>query len=415
MADARRMVIVGAGQAGGRAAEALRDLGWAGQVLLIGAEPLAPYHRPPLSKSVLSGERTVADGALFAPSFFTEKEIELRLATTVAEIRRREREILLGDGTRLGYHSLLLATGAEPKRLGLPGAEAARVCYLRTAGDALALSAGLGPGRHVLVVGGGFIGAEAAASAVARGSRVTLVEPADRLMARGVPRLIAERMAARHRAAGVDLRLATGIASLSAEGGITRVELSDGTHLAVDLVLAGIGVAPRTALAAAAGLRIDNGIATDRRLRTEDPNIYAAGDACAFPHDLFGIRLRLESWKNAEHQGRLAARNMLGHREACLAVPWFWSDQYELTIQVTGLPDLRAESIERHLGEDALLIFHLARDGRIVGASGIGPSDAIGRDIRLAQMMIERRLHPDPGALADPSVRLRAMLTTKAA
>jgi len=127
MADARRMVIVGAGQAGGRAAEALRDLGWAGQVLLIGAEPLAPYDRPPLSKSVLSGERTVADGALFAPSFFTEKEIELRLATTVAEIRRREREILLGDGTRLGYHSLLLATGAEPKRLGLPGAEAARV------------------------------------------------------------------------------------------------------------------------------------------------------------------------------------------------------------------------------------------------------------------------------------------------
>jgi 3-phenylpropionate/trans-cinnamate dioxygenase ferredoxin reductase subunit len=174
-------------------------------------------------------------------------------------------------------------------------------------------------------------------------------------------------------------------------------------------------VAPRVELARAAGLAIDNGIAVDRRLRTSDPSIFAAGDACSFCHDLFDGRIRLESWKNAEDQGRFVARAMLGSGESYGAVPWMWSDQYEMTIQVAGLPGQGRRNVTRAVGPDALLVFHLADDGRLVGASGVGPNGAIGRAVRLGQMMIERRVYPDAGMLADPTINLKLLLTAEAA
>lgn len=250
---------------------------------------------------------------------------------------------------------------------------------------------------------------------MARGASVTVVETGARLMMRGVPAAIEARMRARHAAAGVDIRLGVEVAAILGDAHVTGVRLGDGSEIAADTVLVAIGVVPRVELARAAGLAVDNGIVVDRTLRTEDPAIFAAGDACAFAHDLAGRHVRLESWKNAEDQGPVAARNMLGGAEAASTVPWMWSDQYELTIQIAGFPDQGVRTVERTVDDAALVLFHLAGDGRLVASSGIGPNAAIGRVIRLGQMMIERGLHPDPAALADPAVNLKTLMRERAA
>jgi 3-phenylpropionate/trans-cinnamate dioxygenase ferredoxin reductase subunit len=410
------MVIVGAGQTGARAAETLREQGWLGPVVLIGDENLPPYERPPLSKAVLLGEKTPADGTILPHDFFARQHVDFRGGAGVTAIDRASRIVVLGDGDVVPYHRVLIATGAEPRRLDIPGTELNGVFYLRSAADAERIAALLTPGRHIVIAGGGFIGLEAAAAAAQRGATVTVVEMAPRLVMRAVPPEIEERLAARHRAAGIDILLSRQIAEIAGEGGrVGEVRLDDGAVLACDAVLIGVGIAPRTAIAAAAGLALDNGIAVDRQLRTSDPDIFAAGDVCSFPHGVFDARIRVESWKNADDQGRHAARNMLGGAECYSVVPWLWSDQYELTIQVAGLPHFGATSVRRPAGADGLLVFHLGPDGRIVGTSGIGPNGAIGRSVRLGQMMIERRLYPDPARLADPSVNLKLLLAAEAA
>jgi 3-phenylpropionate/trans-cinnamate dioxygenase ferredoxin reductase subunit len=413
--DGPGMVIIGAGQTGGRAAETLRDEGWRGPIVLVGLEDREPYERPPLSKAVLAGEKAVGDCAIFRPGFFAERQIDLRLGVGAREIRAKRQEVVLTDGSVLRYYRLLLATGAEPVRLDVPGTEKRGVGYLRSAHDAEQLAARLGAGRRIVVAGGGFIGLEAAAGAALRGSHETVVEAGPRLVMRSVPPEIERRLAARHRAAGVDVRVERRIAAIHGDGVVTGVTLDDGDSLACDALLIGVGIVPRVELAEAAGLAVDNGVAVDRGLRTSDPKIFAAGDVCSFPHALFDARVRLESWKNADDQGRLAARNMLGRGESYDAVPWLWSDQYEMTIQVAGLTHHGSRSVERPLAADALLIFHLAEDGRMVAASGIGLNGVIGRSVRLGQMMIERRLYPDAAMLADPSVNLKLLLAAEAA
>lgn len=409
------MVIVGAGHTGGRAAHALREAGWKGPVTLIGTEAHAPYERPPLSKGMLTGEKALAEFTLYAGDAWGREGIDHIAGATVTEIRRGPREVVLSDGRILPYERLLLATGAEPRRLPIPGAGLPGVVVLRDVIDSEALRARLGPGRRLVVIGGGFIGLEVAASAVALGAAVTVIEAAPRLMTRGVPAAIEARMRTRHAAAGVDLRLGRQVAAILGEDKVTGVRLDDGSEIAADTVLVAVGVTPRIELARAAGLPVDNGIVVDRTLRTEDPAVFAAGDACAFVHDLLGRHVRLESWKNAEDQGPVAARNMLGGAETASTVPWMWSDQYELTIQVAGFPDAGSRTVARPLDGEALVLFHLAEDGRLVAASGVGPNAAIGRVIRLGQMMIERGLYPDPAALADPSVNLKTLMRERAA
>ena len=414
MAEPCGMVIVGGGHTGGRAAHALREAGWKGPVTVVSAEPGLPYERPPLSKGLLTGEKALADFTLYDDDAWGRLEIDHLVGVTVAGIRRGHREVALADGRAIPYERLLLATGAEPRRLAVPGADLAGVMVLRDLTDSEALRDRLAPGHRLVIIGGGFIGLEVAASAVGLGAAVTVLEAAPRLMARGVPVPIEQRMRARHAAAGVDIRLGAKVAELTGSGAVTGVRLADGTEIAADTVLVAIGVTPRVKLAEDAGLAVDNGIVVDRTLRTEDPAIFAAGDACAFVHDLAGRHVRLESWKNAEDQGPVAARNMLGAAETASAVPWMWSDQYELTIQVAGFPDLAATTVERP-GDEALILFHLAGDGRLVAASGVGPNGAIGRVIRLGQMMIERGLYPDPVALADPGVNLKTLMRERAA
>ncbi len=402
------MIIVGAGECGTRAAFALREEGHAGPVTLIGAEPHLPYERPPLSKEGLapgSAPRTIA-----ANERFEEAGIRLMLATDVAKIDRAMQVVELADGRRLPYDRLLLATGARPRRL--PLAEGvARCVYLRTHDDAEAIAARLRPGARIAIVGGGFIGLELAAASVKHGAAVTVIEALPRLLARAVPAEIAAVVEAEHRARGVALRLGAGIAAIAETGDGVRLSLADGATVDADLCIVGIGAVPETALAEAAGLAIDNGIRVDERLATSDPAIFAAGDCCSFPLAVYGgRRVRLEAWRNAQEQGTLAARNMLDRNLAHAEVPWFWSDQYDLSLHIAGLVDEGSTSVRRDLGDGAFILFHLAADGRLVAASGIGPGNAVARDVRLAEMLIARRAAPDPALLSAPQTRLKSLL-----
>jgi 3-phenylpropionate/trans-cinnamate dioxygenase ferredoxin reductase subunit len=404
------MVIVGAGEAGTAAAVGLREGGWDGPIVLIGDEPHAPYERPPLSKAAMTSVGDPAPTAIAAAARFAEFGIAHLAGAEVSAIDRAGRVVRLADGRWRTYERLLLATGAAPRRLAVPGGE--RALVLRSFDHALALRPHFAPGRSVAIVGGGFIGLELAASARERGAEVTVVEAAPRILMRGVPAVLADVIADRHRAAGVRLLTGIGIAAIEEEGGRHAVVLADGRRIAADCVVAGIGAVPNTTLASAAGLRLDNGIAVDGTLRTSDPGIFAAGDCCSFPHPLYGgRRLRLEAWRNAQEQGAAAARAMLGSSEAYAAVPWFWSDQYDLHLQIAGLPDEGATVVERDPGQGGRLLFHLTPDGRLAGASGLGPIGAIARDLRIAEMLIARSARPDPATLASPAAKLKALLT----
>jgi 3-phenylpropionate/trans-cinnamate dioxygenase ferredoxin reductase subunit len=236
---------------------------------------------------------------------------------------------------------------------------------------------------------------------------VTLIEAQPRILMRGVPEAIADVVHARHAAAGVTMQVGTGLAAIETDG----VVLADGRKIKADIVIAGIGAAPQTALAEQAGLAVNNGIICDAMLRTEDPDIFAAGDCCSFPHQLFGNkRMRLEAWRNASDQANAATENMLGGAKAYVAVPWFWSDQYDLSLQISGVPGDGVETVRRQTSEQAFIIFHRDATGRLVGASGIGPGNAIARDVKLAEMLIARSASPASAALADPAVGLKSLL-----
>ncbi|MDB5536442.1 MAG: ferredoxin reductase [Devosia sp.] len=403
----KHFVIVGAGEAGARAAMGLREQDFDGDVTLVGGETHLPYERPPLSKDGMVAEvfaaKTIATAERLA-----EAGVAFRGGAQVAGIDRAGKRLAMGDGSALPYDKLLLATGASPRRLA--GVEGERIVYLRTIEDAQRLRGALGAGRHIAIIGGGFIGLELAASARMRGSEVTLIEALPRLLSRGVPEAIAGRIAERHLAGGVRLVFGDAIAGIESGADSAAVTLASGMRVDADLVLIGIGAVPNVGLAEAAGLAIDNGIAVDGQLATGDADIFAAGDCASFPLAIYGgRRVRLESWRNAQDQGNLAARNMLGAGEVGASVPWFWSDQYELTLQIAGLADEGVLTVERELAEGSIL-FHLSADGRLVAASGIGVGNAVAKDIRLAEMLIGRGARPDMAALGDPGVRLKALL-----
>ncbi len=409
------MVIVGAGECGARAAQALRAAGWAGAVTLIGEEALPPYERPPLSKAAMVAEGAPKPAHPLTAETAAQQDIALLLGTRVAAIDRAAHQVVLADGRRLSYARLLLATGARPRRLTAEGADSPHVLYLRSFADALALRDRLRPGARLCVIGGGFIGLEIAASAIARGCQVTVVEAAPRILMRGVPAPLAALIARRHEQAGVRFHIGTGIVRIAEMDGARHVVLADGTEIRCDTIIAGIGAVPEVALAETSGLAIENGIRVDDHLRTSDPAIFAAGDCCSVPHPLYGgRRIRLEAWRNAHDQGNLAARNMLGAEVAHEAVPWFWSDQYELTLHIAGLADQAATQVRRDLGDGAELYFHLDGDGRLLAASGFGPLGKVAKEIRLAEMLIQKRARPAPDRLASPEVKLKSLLTAEA-
>ncbi|MET3857449.1 FAD-dependent oxidoreductase [Rhizobium sp. OAE497] len=404
MAD---FVIIGAGQCGARAAMALREQGFDGGITLVGEEPHLPYERPPLSKQhMLEPEAAlplfIAEGAAFA-----ERGIAVVTDDAAARIDRDSRTVRLASGRTLPYDKLLLATGAAPRRL--PAAEGLEhVFYLRTHDDAARLSRRLSPGSHLAIVGAGFIGLELAASARKRGLEVTVIEALPRILMRAVPEAIAEKVQALHEANGISILRGSGIDRLTGSADGVGLTLADGTVVNADMLVVGIGAQPRIELAAQAGLTIENGIAVDQTLQTSDPAIFAAGDCCSFPYD--GRRIRLEAWRNAQDQGAHAAASMLGDAGPYEAVPWFWSDQFDWTLQIAGLADKAVSAVRRDIGDDAFILFHLAENGRLVSASGWGPGNRIAKDIRLAEMLIAKHATPDPSELTSPAVNLKSLL-----
>jgi 3-phenylpropionate/trans-cinnamate dioxygenase ferredoxin reductase component len=399
------MVIVGGGKAGARAAIAFRENGYEGSVTLVSDEALLPYDRPPLSKAAIAGDAEPEPVYLLDEDMMKSLNVRFLGGSAVASVDRAARTITLADGKELGYERLLIATGAAPRKLSLAGA--ARALDLRDHSDAIAIRNGFSAGKNIAIIGGGFIGLELAASAVKRGCQVTVIEAQPRILMRGVPEEISKVIMAKHAAEGNTILTGTAISHIDAGS----VVLADGRVIAADIVVAGIGARPRTGLAEMAGLLLDNGIACDTGMQTSDPHIFAVGDCCSFPHPVFGdMRLRLEAWRNASDQAVVAVENMLGGARVFEAVPWFWSDQFELTLQIAGMPGLGTSVIKRPLKDGAFILCHLDGSGKLVGASGIGPGNTIARDVRLLEMLIGKRITPDAAMLADGGSQLKALL-----
>jgi 3-phenylpropionate/trans-cinnamate dioxygenase ferredoxin reductase component len=331
------IVIAGAGHAGGRAAQALRMAGFAGRVVLVGEEKYPPYERPPLSKELIVTDAGLEKARLHDPAYYEQNKIELMLGAPAEAIDRAAKCLKVGDAW-IGYDKLLLTTGARVRKLPIPGTELPGVFYLRDFDDTQAIRARLGPGVRAVVIGGGFIGLETAASAVKRGATVTVLEVANRLMGRAVAPEIGTWFAELHRKKGVDVRLGVRIKALDGAGKVERVVLDGTDPIPADIVVAGIGIVPNVEIAAVAGLDVGNGIVVDEFGRTSDPAIFAAGDCALQPNAFLGRRLRLESYQNAQDQAMAVARNMVGEPKAYEDSLWVWSDQHDVNLQMTVAP-----------------------------------------------------------------------------
>ena len=395
------IVIVGAGQAGGWAAQTLRKEGFTGRVVLIGDEAHPPHERPPLSKAVLSGEALPESTRLMKPEAFDALALDWKPGAQVSRIDRAAKQALLADGTAMAYDKLILCTGGRARRISLPGADTVVLHTLRTIEDALALAPAFAPGRSVVVIGGGWIGLEVAATARLRGAEVVVVETQSRLCERTVPAEISEHLLALHSAQGTRVLLGTGISGFAKHAdGRSVVQLADGRGLTCDAIVLGIGLVPNDALAQDAGLDCDGGVLVNARCQTSDPDILAAGDVAVAANPWAGRRLRLESWQNAQEQGIAAARSALGLTVDYQPLPWFWSDQYGMNLQIYGVPMPTHRVVRR--GDPAtgsFMLFYLADD---VIQAAIGPNAA--RDLRFAKRLIEQRKPVDIERLADPNI-----------
>lgn len=408
MTDApKTIVILGAGQAGHWAARTLRSQGFDGRLLMVGTEPHPPYERPPLSKQVLKGEAEPHSAWLTTPEKMAEARIEFLPGRTATAIDRAGRAVGLDDGGRLGFDRLIIATGARPRRLELPGEREAPVFYLRDVADCLAVRAQLQAAKHVLVIGGGLIGLEVAAAARARGCAVTVIEAADRLMARVVGPEISAFFERLHKEQGATILTGKLPVRYETGGGTCRIVCRDGTVCEGDIAVVGIGVVPNAEIAAAASLKVDNGLWVDAFGRTDDPNIWAAGDVTNHMNPLLGRRLRLETWQNAQNQGVAAARNSLGAAQPYAEVPWGWSDQSTVNLQILGAPLSFAHAVTR--GDPAggsFTLFYM--DGnRIAGVNAVNAP----KDIAVARRLMAGNVDVDVAKLSDPATPLRSLLT----
>lgn len=332
----QRAVIVGASHAGAQLAASLRQEGWDGEVVLVGNESALPYQRPPLSKAYLADKCALAELAIRSAEFYAKQRIQV-LDATVAAIDRPAGHVVLNTGEVLRYDKLALCTGARPRRLSIPGADLAGVCYLRTAADVAMIREGTSPGRRAVIVGGGYIGLETAASLRALGLEVTVLEATERVLERVTAPEVSAFFDRIHREAGVNIRTDALVDAMSGDGRVREVILASGESIPADLVIVGIGVEPNTDLAAAAGLAIDNGVVIDDQARTTDPDILAAGDCASHHMARYGRRIRLESVPGAGEQAKVAAATICGKSKKVAALPWFWSDQYDVKLQIAGL------------------------------------------------------------------------------
>jgi 3-phenylpropionate/trans-cinnamate dioxygenase ferredoxin reductase subunit len=412
MKESQVFVIVGAGLAGAKAAQMLRETGFGGEIVLLGEETERPYERPPLSKGLLLGTADRESVFVHEADWYAAHDVDLRTGVRVVAIDRDARQVELGDGRRVGYDALLLATGATPRRLDVPGADLDGVLQLRTLPDSDRIAAALVDGAHLVVVGAGWIGLEVAAAARQRGATVTVVErselPLLRVLGPGIARVFADL----HRDHGVTFRLDAGVQAFRGEGRVSAVVLGDGTELRADAVVVGVGVRPNVALAEAAGLAVDNGVVVDQALRSSDPRVYAAGDSANAYHPVYGTHLRVEHWATALHSGPAAARSMMGAEVVYDRLPYFYTDQYELGMEYTGYAPPGGYDtvvVRGDLAERKFIAFWTA-GGRVMAGMNVNVWDVTPQ----IEALIRSKKPVELARLADPDIALDDLTPTDA-
>lgn len=397
------VVVIGAGQAGSSCVARLRNKGYDGRVTLIGAEPSPPYQRPPLSKAYLMGDMALERLYLRPESFYADQDIDLRLGTQVQGIDTAARTVDLGDEV-LSYDDLALTTGSVPNRLPAAiGGALDGVHVVRDLADVDAMSPRFTEGARVLIVGGGYIGLEAAAVASKLGLNVTLVEMSERILQRVAAPETSDFFRTLHKAHGVDIREGVGLETLLGEGAVTGARLSEGSELSVDFVIVGVGIRPGTDLADAAGITLDNGIKVDAQGRTETPHVWAAGDCASFPYR--ATRIRLESVPNAIDQAECVADNIMGAGTDYVAKPWFWSDQYDVKLQIAGLNTGYDRVVTRQTDAESVGFWYYQGDTLLAVDAMNDP-----RAYMVGKRLIESGKSPDPALIADPETDLKALL-----
>jgi 3-phenylpropionate/trans-cinnamate dioxygenase ferredoxin reductase subunit len=400
------IAIVGASLTGASAAATLREEGFDGRVVLLGAEPQLPYDRPPLSKAYLRGAMPFEKTLLRPAEFYREKEIELRLSTTVTRVDAEKRRLELAGGERLDFDSVLVATGGRNRRFPIPGLDLPGVYDLRTVADADRIREVIAPGRRAVVVGLGFIGAEVASSLRECGVEVVAIEPFKTPLFRALGAEIGGVVEGLHRDHGVDMILGDAVSAFEGNGRVERVVTTSGRRVECDFAVFGLGIEPAADVVAGSGVRVDNGIVVDELCRTNVPGVFAAGDVANHYHPVCGRQMRVEHWQNGVKQGAAAARSMLGRGQPYDEVHWFWSDQYDANIQYAGFHAAWDQIVVRgSLAERKFLAFFLTA-GCVESAVAINQ----GRDLRRAFPLIRARVPVDPARLADPQVDLRTLV-----
>ena len=397
------MVIVGAGHAAGQAAASLRQEGYEGEIVVIGDEPHIPYQRPPLSKQYLSGEHGLERVYLRPAKFYQDKNVTVKTHTRVVAIDPAAKTVTTDAGETLGYHKLLVATGARARRLTIPGHDLRGIHYLRSIDDVENIRAELEHGKRLVVVGGGYIGLEVAAVAVEHGLEVHVLEMESRIL----QRVTTERMSGfyhqLHESRGVRIHTGAAVTAFTGNGHVQGVLCGDEEYPA-EMVIVGIGVIPNTEVASDAGIECDNGIVVDDHCRTSAPDVFAAGDCTNHPNPLLGRRLRLESVPNAMEQARVAAANMAGGDKSYASIPWFWSDQYELKLQMVGFSaDGDTEVLRGDMAGNEFAVFYL-KDGAVVAVDAVNSP----REFMVCKQLIGKRV--DPEVLGDPDADLKTLI-----
>jgi len=402
----KRIVIAGAGHAAGQVITSLRQKKFGGQVTLIGEEPYLPYQRPPLSKKFLAGD--MAPERLFVkpPSFYEDPSIDVMLGRAVTEIDRQQKEVSTDQGETISYDTLILALGSRVRRLPVAGADLPGVHYLRGIADVEAIRESLKADTSLVVVGAGYIGLEVAAVARTLGANVTVVEMADRVMSRVVSPEISDFYQIEHTNHGVKLKLSTTVTAILGKKRVKAVETGNGDSIPADLVIIGVGIVPNTELASDAGLPVDDGIVVDDHCRTSDPDIYAVGDCTRHPNDIYGRQLRLESVQNALEQAKVAADNICGKDTSYCEVPWFWSDQYDLKLQIAGLStDYDDVVIRGNPAGRSFSCLYLG-NGRLIAVDAVNSP----RDFLQSKALIGSRAIVPIEKLADPDTALKDLV-----
>jgi 3-phenylpropionate/trans-cinnamate dioxygenase ferredoxin reductase subunit len=399
------IVIVGAGQAGGCAAAALRDAGYTGRITLIGEEDHPPYERPPLSKGLLSKDITIDKIFLRERDWYAGSGIDLRLGVGIKEIRRHDKRVVDQDGRAFAYDKLLITTGARARKLSIPGTASSELIYLRGISDTLLLQEQLKAGHRLAIIGAGFIGLELAATATKMGCEVDVFDVSSSALGRVMPQEIGEAIVRMHTQRGVRFKFQTKIASVDRKGKHLSLQLKDRGHIDVDAVIVGIGAIPNDELAAQAGLTVSDGIVVDEYGRTSDPSIFAAGDVTRHFNPLLKRQVRLEAWQNAQNQAIAVAKIMAGGNSPFAEVPWLWSDQYDMNLQIAGYPADWDQLIWRGRPDDEQSMAFQLADGVPVGAIAINSA----RDMRFARQMIAAGREVSAESLADKSMKLQEL------